>query len=290
MTYSDTEISTQDGQPVALYTLRWDKTYWRYNSSDIEITRSELVDGVPTDVVYIPVGISDEGFVQGGSDVNNMTVDIPRDLPIVDLFNGTPPSESIWLTIRRIHDDGTEDAPIYWIGLVSNVVGKDAASAQIIGIPLAATFKRAGLRLCWSRGCPHTVYDSQCRLAPADFAFDTTIKAVTGNGFTVAAIDTDVGSNGYRGGYVSWEANDDGTIERRTIEEVLPDVIILTVPYKTFQIFGTTDRLTALTAVKIYPGCDLTPGTCQDRFDNLVNHGGFEFMSGKSPFDGTPVF
>jgi uncharacterized phage protein (TIGR02218 family) len=273
MAFNDAEISTQDGRPVALYLLVWGETTWRYTSADRDI---EYPAGSGN--VYLARAVSDSGMVQGGSAQNDFTMNCPANLPIVDLFRGTPPSETIDFTVRRMNY-GEADAPIYWIGTVTNVKRLGLVDAQVIGKPLTASFKRTGLRLCWTRECPHFLYDPGCKVDPEDFRVDATILSITGNTVTV---DTVGGNpvNWFSGGFTSWEINDDGTIERRMIER--QDGTLLT-------IFGLTDGMEVGTVLALYPGCDRSPTTCRDKFDNLANNGGFSFMPGQTPF-GTLIF
>lgn len=273
MAFNDAEISTQDGEPIALYLLEWGSTVWRYTSADRDI---EYPDGSGN--MYLARAVSDKGMVQGGSTANDFTMDCPSNLPIVDLYRGTPPSETIWLTVRRMHI-GETDAPIYWIGTVTNVKRLGDVDAQVLGRPLTASFKRTGLRLCWTRECPHFLYDFGCKVDPEDHRVDAIITDMTGNTITV---DTVGGNpvNWFSGGFVSWEINDDGTIERRMIES--QDGLVLV-------IFGITDGMEIGDAVALYPGCDRTPGTCNTKFDNIPNYGGYPFMPGQTPF-GTILF
>ena len=272
MSFNDKEISNQDGRRIALYALRWGKTWWRYTSADRPIPRNESVGGVMQEVIYQPVAMKDAGMTQGSSSQNDFTVDGPGNLPIVDLFRGTPPSESIWLTVRRMHQ-GETDAPIYWKGLVLNVKKPTPATCQIVGKPLIATLKRTGLRLCWSRECPHFLYGPGCYVDKEDFKVEAEVTSLTGNTFAVLGADLE---SDFRGGFVEWDVNEDGTVDRRFIDGQNGD---------TLSIFGLTDRLTVGTAVRLYPGCDRTPETCDSKFDNIDNYGGFDKMPGKSPFN-----
>lgn len=278
MAFNDTEISTQDGRPIALYLMVWGETVWAYTSADRNITRDEIINGVEMEIEYLAVAVSDNGMVQGGSTANDFTIDAPSNLPIVALFKGTPPSTSIWLTVRRQHL-GDEEAPIYWNGTVTNVKGFGAAQAQIIGKPLTASFKRTGLRLCWTRECPHFLYDFGCKVDPEDYRVDAEILSLTGNTVTVDAVGGNP-DNWFRGGYASWEINDDGTIERRMIENQVGTVLTM---------FGLTDGMEVGDTLSLYPGCDRTPATCGAKFANLANYGGFDFMPGQTPF-GTVIF
>lgn len=282
MAFEANEISTQDGQIVSLYEFMWGSTYWRYTSADQLITVTQTVNGVATDVDYLPISISDDGMVQGGSSNNDLTVTVQNDIPLVDLFRGTPPSGSIYLTVRRRHfGDPLDDWFVYWIGTVGNVKKGGLATARILGRTLLASFRRQGLRLAWTRGCPHLLYDSECKVNPVDFAVPAIITDIADGIVTVDG----AGGNpaGYfDGGYIRWQATAEGTYDRRSIESS---------PTATsFRIFGTSDRLAVGMAVNLYPGCDLTMATCIAKFNNRANFGGFEQMSGENPFDGKNIF
>lgn len=276
MAYEDKEVSNQESRPIGLYKLQWGNTIWRYTSADRTITLNE--SGVDRD--YLPVAISDNGMVQGGSQDNDFTITVPSDLPIVALFRGTPPSAPIYMTVRR-KDYAEPDAPVYWIGTVANLRRPDDVSAEIIGATLTSSFKRSGLRLSWQKTCPHILYDHGCKLNPEDFGVAGTVTDKTGTSITVtgAAVGNE---SSYIGGFIKWDAEGNGTYERRGIEGTSGAGV--------FLLYGRPDRLEIGADITLYPGCRHTPTACNDDFDNLANYGGFEFLPGKSPFDGTPVF
>ncbi len=278
MSFNDKEISTQDGQPIALYFFKWGFTEWRYTSADRDVTIDEIVDGEPVAKTYTAKAMSDNGMVQGTSSQNDFQITGPSDLPIVALFKGTPPSASIWLTVRRKHV-GETDTPIYWKGNVTNVQKPSPAKCTIIGRPISASLKRTGLRLCWTRECPHFVYGPGCWLNAEDHRVDAVVDTSAGNTIT---LETTTGyvDQYFRGGYVQWEANDDGTLEQRFIEDQ-QDLGV--------TIFGLVSGLVHGQAIGLYPGCDHIPDTCDGKFDNLPNYGGFDKMPGKTPF-GTSIF
>lgn len=284
MSFSDTEISDQDGRPVALYKLEWGNTIWRYTSADQDITYDEPtgVGDATVSVTYTAVAISDAGMTQGGSNQNDMTVTMPSDLPVVSLYRGTPPSLPVWLTIRRLHFGDTE-AAIYWIGTLSAVGRPDLATAAVTAIPITATFERAGLRLGWTRGCPRVLYDKGCTIDRDAFMVAAHISAISGNTVTITfdvPPSVEVSSGGYfDGGFMEWIANADNTIDRRGISaSTTSDPTLL-------NIFGFTDGLSVGLALKLYPGCDRTSQTCEEKFNNLANYGGFDFMAEESPFN-----
>jgi uncharacterized phage protein (TIGR02218 family) len=290
MAFSDKEISNEDGKPIALYTLRWGETFWRYTSADADVTRMEILAGPdPEEVLYISKAVSDNGMVQGGSQENDFTMQIPADLPIVPLFRSTPVSDSIFMTVRRIHP-GEADAPIYWIGTVGNVRRLDLANAEVIGRTLTATFKRTGLRLAWTRGCPHMLYDGECKANKALFKSTTTIVAMTGNTIDVEFTGHEDDPSWFAGGFIEWVVNEDGTIDRRGIERESTSPTELADELQRLVIFGTTDRLEIGMEIDLYAGCDRSPVMCDEKFDNLPNYGGFQYLAGKTPFEGSPIF
>lgn len=276
--FNTLEISTQDGRPIVLYAFRWGKTYWRYTNVDQDVTVTEPIDGVDTEVTYAAGGYSDDGYVQGSSQTNDYTVHGPSGTELTELFRNTPPVETVWLTVRH-KDAGSDDVPIFFKGIVYNVKPVSSVATDVICRPLAATFKRTGLRLCWTKECPHFLYDSDCTVDPANFVVNAVIQSMTATSLTLAA-DPGKEPNYFQGGVLEWQASAEGTLERRMIQSSDSTDI---------EMFGLTDGLAIGMAVQLYPGCNRTYDHCANRFNNLANGGGFEFMPGKTPF-GTMIF
>lgn len=279
MTYETNEISNQDGEPVSLYEFQWGQTFWRYTSADQDVVANQL--GV--DYTYTAIAISDDGMVQGGSSNNDLKVDVQNDIPIFDLFRSTPPSASINLTVRRKHfSDPNDQWFVYWVGVVANVKKANVAGGVVLGQSLLSTLRRSGLRLCWTRSCPHMLYDTECRVDPTDFDLAATVTAVGTDGTITISTDGGHPAGYFDGGYVEWQASAEGTLDQRSIESSVTSTQL--------KIFGSNDRFSVGLAVILYPGCDLTAQTCQDKFSNLANFGGLEQMSGENPFDGRNNF
>lgn len=280
MSYQTREVSSQDGTPISFYEIVWGNTVWRYTSADSDQTLTIPVNNVPTEVTFTAVAISDSGMTQGGSSNNDITVTAQSNIPMADLFQSTPPSDEIKLTVRRAHQ-GDGEAFIHWKGFIRNVKrSEDNASIQIIGTSLMSMLESQGLRLGWCRGCVHVLYDDECTADPETFKVDSVITEITGN---EVIVDWAGGKpEGYfTGGYIEWEANADGTLDRRGI--------LASSGATRFTLLGTTYRIEVGMAIGLYPGCDLTTETCETKFDNLANYGGIEQMTGQNPFDGKPI-
>lgn len=283
MSFDQFETSNANGRPIALYTIKWGNSVWRYTSADSEQTWTEIVSGVPTVRTFLPISIRDDGMTQGGSTENDFQVHCQSDIPVVALFADSPPTSPVTLVVRRKHaDDPDDEAPVYWIGRISNVVkGENQAEADLRGISIAKLLKSGGLRLTWNKNCPHCIYDSECKVDAQLHRYGRTVVSVVGSTLTVDQ-DTLAPETSFTGGFVEWDRDGLGTLERRGIE--------MQIDARTVKVLGRMPGLVAGLSVGLYPGCDQTTSTCDGAFDNIDNNGGFWFMPEKSPFDGTQVF
>lgn len=271
MTYASYHQSNEDSREISLYLFRWGNTEWAYCTGGPVRTYGGAT--------YTPIPIQEERFVQGGRSIAEFTFSVPANLPVVQMFRGTPPSEPITVTVRSMEvDDDSGEAPIRWIGPISNVRFKEGDnSAEVLS--RINGLRRGGLRLTWGRGCQHFVYGPGCNVDKSLHANARTITAIAGNVLTLSSPRPSAGY--FNGGFMEWDADGLGTLERRAIEvEVTEDQV---------KLFGRADGLTVGQAVTIYPGCPRTSAVCQSRFNNLPNYDGLDFMPGKSPFDGKAV-
>lgn len=271
MSYNIIETSNDNGRPVFLYEFRLLDKYWRYTSADAKVSMLGSI--------WEPMGMSDDGIKQTGeakTDALNLTM--PNTCPVVGLFIGTPPGSPVTLIMRRFHL-GDTDAAVCYVGEVTTINEGSPTVSTVTCATLSATMDRNGLRLAWSRGCPHALYDSQCRVNKEQFRVDATIKTV-GAG-TVVSDAFKARPDGYfAGGFIEWIDPKYG-VERRGIELHVGDTI---------TIFGTVDGLAGGYILKTYPGCPRTTEACDTIFNNLDNYGGCPTMPDRSPFDGNPIF
>ena len=271
MSFDQIERSNYDGKPVVLYEFTLGESVWRYAGAqnDIEIGG----------VLYEALPIAHEGYsMSGNPDEDDLSIRISLRAAVTSLFNGTPPSRSLQISVRTVHF-GDEEAPVVWSGIVKSMKRVSTVEATFNCNSLLSTLNRNGLRLSWQRGCPHALYDGLCRVNPDHYATAIQVQAVTGD--HVESSGATALPNGYlNGGYLSF-VSEHGVTETRAIEEHWQHRI---------RLLGLTDGIAVGQWIIVYPGCDRTSSTCVNKFNNLSNYGGFPHLPNKSPFDGDPVF
>lgn len=281
------DLSTEDGRPVMLYefTRRSVPTIsgvpvvvtWYYTSAD----RDYDFDGN----TYLALSLEDDGIRQTGDPTNDdVTISLPASAAVPQLFAVSAPSDLISVIIRQTHRDQT-DAFISWVGQISAVTrGRDAVTAQVNCIPANATLDRAGLRLCWTRSCPHDLYGFRCR-APANANYiPGTVTSVNPSQVAAAAwAGLDPAATGFMGGFIEW-ITPEGFAERRGIIMHYVDVPT------TLKVMGVIHGVLVGDTVWAFRGCNRTTDNCTAFFGNLPNYGGHEYLPGKNVFTGETIF
>lgn len=278
MTFDAIERSSYGGKPVALYEFIYGTQYWHYAAHDKPvIVGTHPVTGLP--ITWQPLAIGDGGFSMSGEPSDDtLTITCDATIPLANMLNGSPPSETIWVNVRRHHHGDTE-APIIWVGYVGSRKQRNSAAVDIRCKLLTAGFDRDGARLTYNRGCPHALYGVDCAVSKATFARTFQVTGVTGNA-VVAPYLALLQAGWLTGGYLEW-ARFPGALERRGIEAHAGN---------TLTVIGNTAGIEVGEYVTAYPGCQHTRNDCAYKFNNLPNYGGFAHLPGKSPFSGDPVF
>lgn len=274
MSYDTYEISNQDGSPIRLYEFERASLHWYYTSADRDITWNGKT--------YTALPASDQGITQSGeAQSNTFNLTLPAGNPVVEMYRNTPPSDTIYLTVRNTHEfDSSVEAPVQWVGYITDVQRPTSDSAVVVCAALSASFTRPGLRLTWMRTCPNALYDDNCGVNKNAYVVYATIGSMDG---TTVFCDNlaNYPQDHFSGGFVEWELGV-GVYERRGIERYSTD--------GTLYIFGRTDGMSVGQFIRAYPGCARTIDVCNSKFNNLLNYGGIKDMPGISPFDGAPIF
>lgn len=284
MTTSDRDLSSYFGQPIELYefTRRSHQTIsgadievtWRYTSSDRDYTFGGNV--------YTAMSITSDGVRQTGEAVpDQLNITLPASAAVPQMYKSGPPSDPIQFKQRVTHLDET-DAFTTWVGYIGSVSRDTEAQATISCSAVTPSLSRGGLRLRYSRACPHALYDRDCRADPLAHYVVGTATAVANAAFICLEFLGTIPNGWSAGGFCEW-ITPEGFAERR-------NVITNDTTNGTVAIMGSTLGMQLNQTIYLFAGCNHATNDCNDKFNNLSNFGGHEYMAKTSPFDGNPIF
>lgn len=268
MSYSDYENSLDTGTPIELYEFIQGLQRWNYISGANSIIRL----GQP----YTPMPVKRDRIKQT-SDIfkDSLKMDFPRDDPFASQFLGFAPEEVTTLTILRGHyGDPDEEFNVYWKG---RVVGAKAQQ-NTITVECESVFtsiRRPGLRARFEYGCRHPLYGRGCLVNRETYKFDGQINTIS-NGVEVGVTGAASFPDGYFTGGMLIAPNG----ATRFLTAHTGGTVVMNRPIR---------GLAGSQIVSLYPGCDHLRTTCQNKFNNLDNFGGFPFIPQRNPFDGNSI-
>lgn len=270
MTYDVIERSTALARPVEIYTFARGSLAWRFTSANRDV--------VVASNTYAKAIIRRPN-IQQGSELNRSAIklQVPRDFPIAELYQAGIPADTITLRIQQYHEGDGELVGI-WGGRVINCA-RVPGGAEISCEPVFTSVRQLGLRRRYQRQCPHVLYGSGCKLVANSFKLTTTVDSVSGLSVTAAALAGQP-DGWWEGGWMQWEIAT-GVFERRFIFGHTGGTVQLTT-----QPLGLAAGMEA----EFFPGCDHTLATCNDKFSNRDNYGGFPDIPQKNPFGSDPVY
>lgn len=272
MSYSAQESSVHGGSAVELYEFVSGTVTWRFTSR-----ANDVVWGGHT-WVATPIRRTE---IEQNKEINkaNVSIEFPLRNEFARQFLGYGADVVTTVTLRRGHDtDGSDEFIVYWRGRVSS--GKpDGSTISIECESVFTSMRRPGLRARFQRSCRHVVYGRGCRLDKADWAVAGTASSVAGTAVSVvAAAGFDDGY--FRGGMLLHD------LTLRYVIDHAGAALTLTRPIASLTAAALSSGDLSVT---IYPGCDGSIETCDGRFENLDNHGGFRWIPLKNPMGGGSI-
>lgn len=265
--FNSIETSRSRGAPNTLYKFTYLNRKFTYTDAEEPITF--LGDS------YVPIPVNRSGIATSGTlDKSTLTILLPDDNAVAELFRVFPPSDIVSVTVFQAHPDYAIDFKAVWTGRVLSCA-RAGHTATLTAEPVSTSMKRPALRRRFQYGCPHPLYGTQCKLNRNDFTVTTTVASLTGASLTLPS-----GWNGtfdkanFVDGIVEW-APTGGQTQLRSILQVNAgtDTILIT---------GQIAGLTAGETVKISLGCNHQMSGCNS-FNNILNYGGQPDIPLKNP-------
>lgn len=281
MAYSDQEGSVATGRPYYLYEFNTAGQTYRYTDYP-EVINWNLVDWEPFPIKHSEVKQSNE------LSKNSMTVTLPIEGPFADIFIGWSPDHIVTFTLRRGHF-GSSDTVVYWKGRVSSHnLKKETLELKCESI--FTSMRRAGIRARFQRNCRHALYSKGCNVDKDQFAVTGKLTGITGLTLTVPEAATKA-SGWFQGGIIEFP---DGSF-RMILTHSGSQITISRASRNAIDSFGSAGyglsygQYYGGVSVILYPGCDRTINTCDTKFNNLDNQGGFKWIPSKNPMGGSSI-
>ena len=279
MTYDTLEASPDAGRPLFLYRFTEAAASWRFADRATDwTTPAEAIEGEPG-LVWTASAVTHGNVVQSS---DPRRVDLAVTFPISDAFArrylGPRSGTVTTLTIYRGHAPVPAELVAWWKG---RVVSARTEGERILlrCESLFTGMRREGVRARYQRLCRHALYAGGCRLDIE--AWFTAGTASARAGLQVTVVEAAARADGWYRGGVLRHAGLMGFIVRHAGHT-------LTLSGRMPELEAAIDAA-GPAAVEIAPGCDLRPTTCQARFGNLPNFGGFPDIPGRNPFGGSSI-
>lgn len=228
---------------------------------------------------YVSTPISRSAIRTGDDEQVDVQITLPFSSPVVQdyAYLASPPALhlEIWLFDRNAMIANGQFDPdsgaILWSGEVAGWQTANRLATARVPSDLSRVTATTVTQVYYQKPCNHKLYGSRCKVDRASFTTTSTVTSISGTQITVA--DDGVDDNFLNAGVLT----NTRTGERRLVISNQADVIIVALEFSDLEI-GDPVELTA--------GCDHSLTTCQTKFNNTDNYGGFPFIPANNPFRG----
>lgn len=267
MSYNALETSIENGSVVELYEFIQGVSKYRYCTSEKSVEYQSQI--------YEPFAGTRKSIKQS-TDVLKDTISFtfPRGDVFASQYLGFAPDDVVTVSIYRGHTTDTDgEFAVYWKG---RVIGTKT-SGNDITIDCESVFtsiKRPGLRARFEYNCRHSLYLTGCNVNREAYKILSSVLSI--NGVTLSVQGGTVLGSGYlTGGMLITSSG-----VARFITSHSGDFITISRPINDLQ---------GGEVVSLYPGCDHLMSTCNSKFNNIDNFGGFPWVPSKNPFGGSSI-
>jgi uncharacterized phage protein (TIGR02218 family) len=279
MTYNAKEISIQEGTPFFLYQFSIGATIYRYVDLPDDLTFDSQL--------WLSRAVKHTEVKQANElSKNGLSIEMPLGDSFTDLFLGWSPETIVSFTLYRGHIGETEYL-VYWKGRVTGHKLKDEV-LEFNCESIFTSLRRSGVRARYVRTCRHSLYGRGCNLDKSSFAINMTLDSYSALVLTVP--DASGYSDGwFTGGIVEFPDGSYRSIRSHVGNQITitrASRYLLDNPAGWGLSWGSSWGGINLI---LYPGCDRTLSTCDSKFNNLLNQGGFRWIPSKNPMGGSSI-
>jgi len=204
--------------------------------------------------------------------VNKLQITVPLS-PNIAAYIPNQPIEPVTVTVYRSTMTNLSSYVIFFKGKIAFVQIKNKmATAQLES--KSKILLRKVPSIIYQSYCNHDVFNSGCGLDEFLYIRTGVVASLTAGNATIEVTwldgkpDPDIGD--FQGGRMIL-----GTDLRLITGHSVADVFQVQIPFDSRMAIGVN--------VSLYPGCDGSPVTCKDRYDNLIHHLGMSYIPSSNP-------
>lgn len=271
MTYSEFAASVEQSEPVELYVFTQGSRNFRYTSNESKIVLSGIT--------YLPLAITHSAVVNSSEDRQlTFSVNLPTAGTIAEEFLSIPPGQKTEVAVFQYErKDGISPELIQIFSgiVVSSSLEDNGKTTKLSCQPRISLAARSTPRLVFSGMCGHVLYDAQCKVSRSNAAFrlTATVSAVD----STATVLTIPGASAFGDGwFTAGIVEASGGLDARLVLSQVGNAITLLVPFAQSPLGQS---------VVLLAGCAHDATTCDTKFDNYINYGGFNFVPVQNPFE-----
>lgn len=275
MVYRTVERSRTDefGRPQEFFEFQTGTTFHRFTSEPVDTTFQTNT--------YSAVAITRGSIRETGElDAGGVVISVDKDNVLGSLLTSIDVYQPVTLTIYRKHITDLDDTDfiIIFLGQIKTAKRR-GPEVEIECISVQGLLSRNVPRQSANITCMHMLYDNQCGILKADERNthavtkidDPTTKTIYPQ-ITVPTADADGLGAHYSLGIVEFNG-----FESWIVRHTPGGIMDLLIPLPGLIVTNNVDLL---------PGCDRISSTCDQKFSNFENFGGFPQFPVKSPYNG----
>ena len=268
MTYIAQENSIESGQPVELYEFSGLGSFFYTSGEDIVTISAQD---------YTPKAIQRAENIDGPDKRDHdFKVVLPTSDAVAQIFVGVMPGARIRMKVKRFHrTDVSVEVITIFDGFVQSASFKNKLKeCELVAKPALASIGRTAPRRTFQSSCNHVLYDPlTCKVddtLAVNRAAAFPVISQVGNILTVSGLSSGYTNEWFTAGFVEVV----GVSDFRTVLAHSGNALTLITPFTTTP-----------TNVNVFAGCGHDVTTCHDKFDNVVNYGGFSWVPKRNPFE-----
>lgn len=266
MTFNAFETSVESGRPVELYEFRFGTEVFRLTSAEVDVLLGlETFKAVPIQRERIGANADPSQ--------DRLKITLPASHDFAKRFVASAPGARVTLIVRRMHVGDPDNETIVIFDGAVHVAGYpgDGRTCELVALPANSATARPTPRYTYQNLCNHMLYDSRCKINESDPQWQKILPVTAVSGATITVTGAGAfGSDFFVAGFVAFAG------DFRTVTAQATDVLTLISPFASSPLNQS---------VRCQAGCKLRlVDDCVNKFNNLVNFGGFPYVPTKNPF------